>query len=243
MSKPPSPLRIPETMGPSEIGPYFRELREYFKLSPQGVSERLHIRVRYVNAMEEGNFEQMPGKVYARGYIHTYAEFLGLDADQVVAQCFPELPMNHLAAQTASFTPAPRVPHAAPHASGKRWWMLGGLVLVAYVLYTQVAAPPSGSDTSNVAEVPESMLADIRDTVMPRARNYACLTGGEHLTCMMETESFRHLMDLSQSPSLAMYFTEAIDLSNAVRAVPPAPAPAYRIPQAVQLEQESFDHE
>lgn len=86
-----TPVRIPETMTPKEIGAYMGGLREHFKLSLQDVSERLHIRVRYVQAIEQSQIEQLPGKVYARGYVHTYAEFLGLDADQVAAQWFAAL--------------------------------------------------------------------------------------------------------------------------------------------------------
>ena len=109
-------LRVPESMGPKELGSYMRGLREHFKLSPQDVSERLHIRMRYVTAIEEANYDAMPGKIYARGYVQTYAEFLGLDAEQVVKQCFPAEEVK-----TAPISIATPKPEIKPAAVSRTW--------------------------------------------------------------------------------------------------------------------------
>jgi len=44
----------------------------------------LRIRYPYLLAIEEGRFSELPGKTYATGFVRTYAEHLGLDADEVV---------------------------------------------------------------------------------------------------------------------------------------------------------------
>ncbi len=44
------------------------------------------IRVKYLSAMEDGDFDQLPGDVYARGFLRNYASYLGLDADEVESQ-------------------------------------------------------------------------------------------------------------------------------------------------------------
>ena len=84
MENPPQFTRVPESMELADIGPYFRGLREHYKLSEQDVSARLHIRAKYIQAIETSDVSQLPGKVYARGYIATYAEFLGIYPDQAV---------------------------------------------------------------------------------------------------------------------------------------------------------------
>ncbi|MBX9725674.1 MAG: helix-turn-helix domain-containing protein, partial [Rickettsiales bacterium] len=43
-----------QNMTPREIGSQMAALREQFGLTPQEVSERLHIRTRYIHAIEEG---------------------------------------------------------------------------------------------------------------------------------------------------------------------------------------------
>jgi len=48
------------------------------------VAARLHIRPKYIAALEEGRLQDLPGRVYTMGYLQSYAEFLGLDPAQVV---------------------------------------------------------------------------------------------------------------------------------------------------------------
>jgi cytoskeletal protein RodZ len=44
----------------------------------------LHIRARYLTALEEERWELLPGEAYAQGFLRTYAEFLGLNSDVYV---------------------------------------------------------------------------------------------------------------------------------------------------------------
>ncbi len=48
------------------------------------IAQVLRIRPRHLQAIEDGNFDQLPGTTYAVGFIRTYAEYLGLDSDEVV---------------------------------------------------------------------------------------------------------------------------------------------------------------
>ena len=44
------------------------------------------IRIRFLEAIEDGRFEELPGEIYARGFIRNYAAYLGLDSDVIEAQ-------------------------------------------------------------------------------------------------------------------------------------------------------------
>ncbi len=48
------------------------------------VSQVLRIRHAYLEAIEEGDFDKLPGTAYAIGFLRTYAEFLGLDGELIV---------------------------------------------------------------------------------------------------------------------------------------------------------------
>ena len=55
-------------------------------MSILAVQQELHIRERYLEALEHDDFEQFPGLVYARGFLRTYARYLGLDAEELLAR-------------------------------------------------------------------------------------------------------------------------------------------------------------
>ena len=48
------------------------------------VAETLHIRFIYLEAIEAGRFDDLPGAAYAIGFIRSYADYLGLDSEEVV---------------------------------------------------------------------------------------------------------------------------------------------------------------
>jgi cytoskeletal protein RodZ len=75
-----TPLR-PELLG---IGERLRNAREAKGLSLRAVADLTRIRAIYLQALEEERFDQLPGAVYARGFLRTYADALGLDADRLL---------------------------------------------------------------------------------------------------------------------------------------------------------------
>jgi len=62
-----------------EIGNSLREarLRQGYEL-PR-VEADTKIRAKYLRALEEEHFEVLPGETYVKGFLRTYAEYLGLD--------------------------------------------------------------------------------------------------------------------------------------------------------------------
>src|SRR5277367_2050391 len=81
------------------LGDRFRSAREARGLSLSDVSEQIRIRSIYLAAIEEENWSAVGAPVYIRGFLRTYARFLGLDPEDVVAAFNGEVPS---AAQTAS---------------------------------------------------------------------------------------------------------------------------------------------
>jgi hypothetical protein len=62
-----------------EIGRTLREARTRLGLDLAEVERRTRIQARFLVALEEERFELLPGDAYARGFLRSYAEALGLD--------------------------------------------------------------------------------------------------------------------------------------------------------------------
>jgi Helix-turn-helix domain len=62
-----------------EIGNTLREARTRLGLELPEVERRTRIQTRFLVALEEERFELLPGDAYARGFLRSYAEALGLD--------------------------------------------------------------------------------------------------------------------------------------------------------------------
>jgi len=69
-----------------EIGNTLREARVRRNLTLQQVEEDTKIRVKYVQAMENEDFDLMPGVTYVKGFLRTYATYLGLDPDVILGE-------------------------------------------------------------------------------------------------------------------------------------------------------------
>lgn len=204
------PQKVPEHFSRVDIGAYMRELRLHYALSEQDVSERLHIRVRYVTAIESANFDAMPGKAYARGYVHTYAEFLGLDADQIVERCFG----GEMAREVQA--------HSIPDSSNwyKRNKAYGGvlavLLLLAGLFYFATQSDGTGEGetaqlTEGVESVPEEYLASMRTRLMPTAGNFDCLGHESILGCYFNQRLTQQWVRRAALPAMAPAPADAFD--------------------------------
>ena len=62
-----------------EIGHILREARENKGLTLEEVQAKTRINIRYLSALESGQYSALPTPVHARGFMRNYARFLGLD--------------------------------------------------------------------------------------------------------------------------------------------------------------------
>jgi cytoskeleton protein RodZ len=67
-----------------EIGNSLREARLRQNLDFGSVETGTKIRSKYIQALEGEHFEVLPGETYVKGFLRTYAEFLGLDGQLYV---------------------------------------------------------------------------------------------------------------------------------------------------------------
>lgn len=68
------------------LGQEFKRKREERKVSLKEVAEETRVGVRFLQAIEADDFAALPGGVYTRSFIRTYAKYLGLDEENILAQ-------------------------------------------------------------------------------------------------------------------------------------------------------------
>jgi helix-turn-helix protein/uncharacterized protein DUF4115 len=67
-----------------EIGNSLREARFRQQLELAEIEQATKIRARYLRALEEESFEVLPAQTYVKGFLRTYADYLGLDGQLYV---------------------------------------------------------------------------------------------------------------------------------------------------------------
>ena len=68
------------------LGIWLRRTREAHQMDLEDVEQALRIRRRYLQALEMGDYEALPGAIQARGFLRNYARFLGLPVDDALAR-------------------------------------------------------------------------------------------------------------------------------------------------------------
>ncbi len=125
------------------LGEELRAAREARGLSPSEVSERIHIRSLYLESIEAEDWT-LAAPVYVRGFIRTYARFLGVDPERAVGAFNASM-----ARDPAPMTADPRRVGVTSHRRRPSPWLwvatVAAAVLVGLVGYAAFRpASPSG---------------------------------------------------------------------------------------------------
>jgi cytoskeletal protein RodZ len=80
--RPPAPIRPAEP----PLGERLAAAREHKGVDLARAERDTKIRMRYLAALERGDYRDLPGAVYTKGFLRNYAQYLGLDPDDVLRQ-------------------------------------------------------------------------------------------------------------------------------------------------------------
>ena len=146
----------------ARLGDALRLQREAMGVTMVQAAEDTRIRQKFLQAIESGDYQSLPGTVYTKGFLRSYAEYLNLEPEEMLALYTGErggtepartfAPMKPLVKRSFIFTPTVLGPVAV---------LAGILLFVGYVYYqfTNFAvAPhvditdPPGDAVSQVAE-------------------------------------------------------------------------------------------
>ena len=160
------------------LGEYLKQAREKKKLSLEQIASQTRIQEHHLQALESEDFANLPAKVFAKGFVRSYAKALGLDEEEAI-QCFLETSGTFY----DQSQPEQNQPHvqvkleAAPRQSMNWNLVVAALVVIAagavwYGLPKQQETPmalpePEISSPVETTQEPKPPLPDPQKSVVP----------------------------------------------------------------------------
>lgn len=128
------------------LGEQFRAAREARGLSLSEVAEQIRIRSVYLAEIEAENWGAIGAPVYVRGFLRTYARFLGLDAEEAVAGFNKTSPAAPVSESVGISNTAVRADTEPRNLSPLLWIATGvAIILVGFVIYNYAMLRSPGS--------------------------------------------------------------------------------------------------
>jgi cytoskeletal protein RodZ len=177
------------------LGERFRAAREARGLSLSDVAEQIRIRSLYLAAVEDENWNTIGAPVYIRGFLRTYARFLGIDPEEAVA-AFNRTHPSGSAAQNAAH--APERETSPVHRGALLIWIASAVavLLIAFVVYNELtmrrAQSTAGAAPAGVAAVSEapSPQASVPPSPTPAKPEAAAAGGANTLALVLSAPSW-----------------------------------------------------
>lgn len=67
------------------LGEKLRQLREDRRLRVYDLSRKINVKDAYINALENGNYDLLPTKVYVKGFVRSYARYFGVPEELLLS--------------------------------------------------------------------------------------------------------------------------------------------------------------
>lgn len=176
------------------VGATLKAARTRRKLDLSEVEASTRIRVGYLRAIEAEEWDALPADTYVRGFIRTYATYLGLDGARLAEQHRRELGVVRPAERIPSADPAPvrasrqrRRPRLSPRAAAVAVSAALVAVLVVVGLSTGggESTTPSPPPRSSAGGHPETNTADAKPIPQPGI-SLKLATSAEVWVCLLD---------------------------------------------------------
>jgi cytoskeleton protein RodZ len=133
-----------------DIGSTLREARMHARIDISEIESETKIRAKYLRALENEEWDLLPGPTYVKSFLRTYADALGLDGKLLIE----EYKLRHERLSDVELQPiAPpgqRDRRRPPRASFGRGWLIAVVVvgLVAALYFLGINGDDGGNDGS-----------------------------------------------------------------------------------------------
>jgi len=152
------------------IGKLLRDSREAKGIAIEDMAEKLHLLTDVVRGIEQCDFEEMPSRVFVRGYVRNYARLVGLNAQEMLDkfdQAHPE-DLSHL-----QIDKTPHLPTDSPVASrfaGIVTWLTVLAIVILFVVwwYGYLTREEAKDITAEQAVVTEEVIVQSPIELAPR---------------------------------------------------------------------------
>ncbi|MEC1260938.1 DUF4115 domain-containing protein [Bacillus swezeyi] len=144
----------------TELGNRLKEAREEKGMSLDDLQAATKIQKRYLTALEEGNYDIIPGKFYVRAFIKQYAEAVGLNSELLFEEFKKDIPNSYndeVSDKLSSIKPQRELPKSASKALELLPTLLvvAGVIVVVAIIYVIIQAVNSGGNQQS-AEQPKT---------------------------------------------------------------------------------------
>jgi cytoskeleton protein RodZ len=137
----------------SGFGDKLRREREMRGVSLEEIAESTKIGTRSLRALEEDDFEKLPGGIFNKGFVRAYSRFLGLDEDETVADFEAAFKEYRLANGYPDDRQVEQEPEPEP--SKTPWSLIAALVLIVAVAVAGYFLRGHGIDVFRSQSKPE----------------------------------------------------------------------------------------
>lgn len=118
------PIEDEQTAEQPTVGGLLKTAREAAGLTIADIAGHLKLSLPQLQAMENNDFERLPGPVFVRGFARSYARYLQLDETQLLAALDRQLP------RLASAEKIPEQSSVSYDSKPLPWRLIGGVLLV-----------------------------------------------------------------------------------------------------------------
>jgi len=175
------------------LGATLREARNRRRIDLSEVEAATKIRTRYLRAMENEEWDVLPGGPYARGFIRTYATFLGLDGERLADDYRHDVEAGGSSERAPRAEPtvaAPRPPRRRPRVSTGAWTAIVTVGLIAVLVVVGLSSESQESGKSQSARVRRTRPAtEARARVkrrIPRTVSVRLQASAEVWVCLLD---------------------------------------------------------
>jgi cytoskeleton protein RodZ len=236
-----------------EIGSTLREARIRARIDMSEVESRTKIRAKYLRAIENEEWDLLPGPVYAKSFLRTYGDFLGLDSRMLLDEFKrryerppnqEQRPMASLARERERRPRGPRLPPWTPIAAAVVV-IVAILFVVGSLNHSSNSTPTSththrthptrhhraSSRTKTIVPPPAPATATLH--LVPTALVYVCLVDGKG-TKLIDAQEFTVGQTIPTEKARKLLLT--LGNASVTMTVNGKPVPVAPSPTAIRLE-------
>jgi len=150
-----------QDLAEKNVGEVLRRTREFYGKTLEDVERALRIRSSQLGAIERGDISELPGRVYAIGFVRSYAEYLELDGAQIV-HLFKSQFLNGQNKASLSF------PTPASETKTPTLWLVSGALIMAsvFMLVWHYYNKPDRSIVQEVVPLPEHIETHVNEEIL-----------------------------------------------------------------------------
>ena len=132
------------------FGSYLKHERELRGVPLEEISRITKIHIRFLEALEDNRFDELPGEVFIKGYIRSYANIIGSDVDEML-NSYEESIGNKL---------IEKGPNSKSTNTAKKYigFVIAGLSILALLFFTKFLILDKNNSTAKIVKPSSSIL-------------------------------------------------------------------------------------